>query len=169
MSQIAEIELEIESIQTELNKLQQEKQQLEQNFPIPVGGPEEIVTAAKNAAIALAEKKPQLDGVENAITLLEQQLVPKQRVLAQLKAQAKTEQDQLERAKRLEQAQAKIQAQVEKIHDLAGLLESAFWELKKLHQEFNPDFRVLNPCEPGSYADGQSKLIDFQNLQVPIL
>lgn len=170
MSKIQSLETEIRSIEAELVKLRHEREELEQSFSIPTGGkPSEVAIAAKQSAVALAERQPQLIGVSNAIALLEQQLSSKQSVFAQLKAQLKTEQDQLERVERLKVDRAKIQDQAEKIHDLATLLETAFWELKKLHQEFNTDYRVLNPCEPGSYADLQAKLIDFQNLQVPIL
>ncbi len=168
MSQITEIELEIESIQTELNKLKQERSQLEQNFPIPVGDPEQIATAAKAAAVALAERQPQLTGVNSAIALLEQQLLPKQRMLVQLKAEAKTEQERLERAERLRVAEVKIQDQVEKIHDLSALLEIAFWNLKGLSQEFNPDYRQSQQ-KPDGLGSGWSvqDLIQFNSVQVP--
>lgn len=168
MSQITEIELEIESIQTELNKLKQEQEQLEQNFPIPVGDPEQIATAAKAAAVVLAERQPQLTGVNSAIALLEQQLLPKQRMLVQLKAEAKTEQERLERAERLKVAEVKIQDQVEKIHDLSALLETAFWELKGLSQEFNSDYRTAQQ-KPDGLGSGWSvqDLIQFNSVQVP--
>lgn len=168
MSKIQSLQTEIEAIETELLKLRHERLQLEQPCLAPVGGPEQIATAAKAAAVAVAERQPQLTGVVDAIALLEQQLLPLQGVFDQLKAQAKMEQDQLERAKRLEVGQAKIQDQVEKIHDLSALLETAFWELKSLHQEFGADYRAAQQ-RPDGTAFGWSvqDLIQFSSVQVP--
>jgi hypothetical protein len=129
---------------------------------------EEIATAAKSAALALAERQPQLDGVSNVIALLEQQLSSKQRVLAQLKAQAKTEQDQLERAERLKVAQAKIQDRVKQIYDLSALLQTAFWELKSLHREFNSDYRGAQEKPAGTgFGWTVQNLVEFKSVQVP--
>ncbi len=127
MNRIQEIKTQIQFIEAELVKLRHEKEELEQSLPVLVGGePSELATAAKAAAIALAEKKPQLNGVSNAIALLERRLLPLQREFDQLAAQAKTEQEQSERAELLKVGQAQIQDQVERIHDLAELLDRSY-------------------------------------------
>jgi len=168
VTEIQSLQAEIKAIETELVKLRTERSQLEQPSLAPVGGPEQIATAAKAAAVSLAERKPQLDGIDHAIALLEQQLLPKQRLLAQLEVQAKMEQDQLERAERLKVAQAKIQAEVEKIKDLSALLEAAYWNLKGLSQEFNSDYRTAQQ-KPDGLGSGWilQDLIAFNSVQVP--
>lgn len=169
MSKIETLESEIGAIEVQIVKLRTEQQELQQSLPVPAGDvPEEIATAAKNAAVSRAKHQPWLNGIVDAIALLEQQLSPKQRLLAQLKAQAKTEQDQLERVERLEVGRAKIQAQVEKIHNLSALLETAFWNLKGLSQEFNPDYRGAQ-AKPDGLGAGWSiqDLIGFNSVQVP--
>ncbi len=168
MTEIQSLQAEIEAIETELVKLRTERSPLEQPSLAPVGGPEQIATAAKAAAVSLAERKPQLDGIDHAIALLEQQLLPKQRLLAQLNAQAEMEQEQLERAERLKVAQAKIQDRVKKIYDLSAQLETAFWELKSLHREFNSDYRGAQEKPAGTgFGWTVQNLIEFKSTQVP--
>lgn len=169
MSKIETLESEIGAIEVQLVKLRTEQQELQQSLLVPAGDvPEEIATAAKNAAVSRAKHQPWLTGIVDAIALLEQQLLPKQRMLVQLKAQLKMEQDKLRRAERLKIAQVKIQDQVEKIHDLSALLETGFWELKSLHQEFGGDYRGAQERPDGTaFGWRVMDLIQFSSAQVP--
>jgi hypothetical protein len=119
MSQIQILQTEVQAIQSQIAQLRIERLRLvEQSVPIPTGNLQEIVLAAKSAAVTLAERQPQIQGVEDAIAFLEQQLLPKQRVLAQLKLQAETEQRRYE----LEHQQAQLQPELHALaHEINGL------------------------------------------------
>ena len=161
---VEQLEAEIKDLQKQIDLVEKEQVEFQQNLPVlNTQKLSTLVSSAKASAVALAEIKPKLTGLEDAHDLLTRQLGQKHSALTQLKKEQSRQQWQ----QRVKVGRVKIQDQVEKIHDLAALLESAFWELKSLHQEFGGDYRALQFNPSGSLTWSPQDLIKFSVVQVP--
>jgi hypothetical protein len=130
---IETLELEIGAIEVQLVKLRQEQQELQQSLPVPVGGPEQIAIAAKAAAVAFAERKPQLDGVADAITLLESQIPPKRAELAALQKQ----QDKNVLTAKIDELEPELLEVSHRINHLSNQMDAACEEFRGLALQYN--------------------------------
>ena len=163
---IDDLQLEIKSFEFEIQKLQQELSANSQIAPKAVSNsPEAIADAFRSAAVATTERIADVQGIRGAIAELTSRLNQKQSQLQKLEAvelkQARTE--------RVETAKQKLREQIERVDDIASLLESAYLELKAIYKEANPDFKALGSAEPGSYSYQLHQLIHFDFLRVPVL
>lgn len=167
MQKVEQLKQEIEDFEREIQKLQQQLAAAGgRTLQLAIGdSPSDISKALQLEAQQVVERQPVLQGIRNAIAELTTRLNQKQSQLQQLEK----EQQKQARVKRVEVAQQKLREQVEKIDDIASLLESAYLDLKAIYKEANPDFKALSSAEPGSYAYTMHQLIHFQVVQVPTL
>lgn len=163
---IDDLQLEIKSFESEIQKLQQELSANSQIAPKAVlNSPQAIADAFRSAAVATTERIADVQGIRGAIAELSSGLAQKQVQLQKL------EMEQLKQARieRVETAKQKLRQQIERVDDIASLLELAYYDLKAVYKEANPDFKALGSAAPGSYSYQLHQLINFDFLQVPVL
>ena len=162
---IDDLKQEIKSFEAEIGKLQQELSANSQIAPKAVSAsPEAIADAFRSAAVATHERIADVQGIRGAIAELTSRLAQKQVQLQKLES-VELKQARIER---VQTAKQKLREHVEKIEDIASLLELAYYDLKALYKEANPDFKALGSAEPGSYSYQLHQLINFDFLQVPV-
>jgi DNA-binding protein H-NS len=167
MQKIDDLQLEIKSFESEIANLQAEL--------AAAGGVSLRLASGESAnnislsiraeAIRLIETQPVIRGLRDAIAELTSHLNQKQIQVQELEKQ----QQQQDRLKRVEQAKQKLRQHIEKVDNIASLLQSEFLLLKAIYQESNADFKALGSAEPGSYAYGMNQLIHFEFLRLPVL
>ncbi|HEY9779485.1 MAG TPA: hypothetical protein V6D09_05030 [Leptolyngbyaceae cyanobacterium] len=165
MTQIQQIESEIQALKAEITKLKELEANLTQNLPavVSANSADELLAAAKDGRMATAERQGKLADIKMAIATLEQQLAPKIEVFQNLRM----EQNLQAKRERVQTGRVKIQAVAQKVNDLSVQLESAFQELKQLHKEFNSDYRSSQQ-NPGIGAGwSHQDLIKFGKLALP--
>lgn len=163
---IDDLKQEIKSFEAEIGKLQQELSANSQIAPKAASAsPEAIAAAFRSAAVATQKQIADVQGIRGAIAELTSGLAQKQVQLQKL------EMEQLKQARteRVETAKQKLREQIERVDDIASLLESTYLELKAIYKEANPDFKALGSAQPGSYAYQIHQLIHFDFLRVPVL
>ncbi|MGL4621485.1 MAG: hypothetical protein ACRCZS_20900 [Chroococcidiopsis sp.] len=166
MTEIQRLTNEIESYQQELTKLKTELSAASQVIPkVQSDSAADISSAFRAAAVATHERASDIQGIRNAIAELTTRLNQKQIQFEELEK----EQQKQARVKRVEAAQQKLREQVEKIDDIASLLESAYYDLKAIYKEANSDFKANGSAAPGSYAYGMHQLIHFEFPRLPVL
>jgi DNA repair exonuclease SbcCD ATPase subunit len=167
MQKIDDLQLEIKSFETEIQKLQAELTAVG-GFTMKLAtstAPSEIAKSIRTEAQQVLERQPALKGLRDAIAELTSRLKQKQVQLQKLQVVELKE----ARKERVENAKQKLREQFERVDDIASLLESAYYDLKAIYKEANPDFKALGSAEPGSYSYQIHQLINFDFLQVPVL
>jgi predicted RNase H-like nuclease (RuvC/YqgF family) len=168
MQKIDALRREIESFEAEISSLQKELAR--------VGGKTLELATSENSASAISksirqeaeqivERQPVLRGIKDAIAELTSRLNEKQSQFEQLQSELEKQ----ERVKRVEIAKQQLREHIEKVDDIASLLESEYLLLKTIYKESNADFKALGSAEPGSYAYGMNQLINFEFLRLPVL
>jgi hypothetical protein len=166
MYKIDELRLEIKSFEDEIAKLKQELNAASQVAPrMESGSAIDISNAYRVAAVATHERIADVQAIRGAIAELNSRLTQKQTQFEELQR----ERQKQERVKQVEIAKQQLRQHIEKVDNIASLLQSEFLALKVIYQQSNADFKALGSAEPGSYSYSIHQLIHFEFLKLPVL
>ncbi len=160
---LAEIKLEVETLQTEINALQAEVDELHQkrsSFQINVGfpkdnTPEAVAEFRKKNAEETAKLQAQMQEINQSLKVLEAQLNQKKTTLQPKKSRL----EWLELQQQVYEGGKLLQEQVKKVNQTANQLEAEIQTLKQIYQELNPLY-----CQ---WVENSANIVDFQATTIP--
>ncbi|MGD1712418.1 hypothetical protein [Dapis sp. BLCC M172] len=160
---LAEIKLEVETLQTEINALQAQLYELNQkrfSFQINVSfpkdnTPEAVADFRKKNAEETAKWQAEMQEINQAIKVLEAQLNQKKTTLQPKKSRL----EWLELQQQVYEGGKLLQEQVKKVNEKANQLELEIQSLKQIYQELNPLY-----CQ---WVQNSANIVDFQATTIP--
>ncbi|MGK7920192.1 MAG: hypothetical protein AB4080_09345 [Trichodesmium sp.] len=160
---LAEIKLEVETLQTEINVLQAQIDQLHQkrsSFQINVSfpkdnTPEAVAEFRQKNAEETANWQAQMQEINQSLKVLEAQLNQKKTTLQPKKSRL----EWLELQQQVYEGGKLLQEQVKKVNEKANQLEAEIQSLKQIYQELNPLY-----CQ---WVQNSANIVDFQATTIP--
>ncbi|MGK7923219.1 MAG: hypothetical protein AB4080_24790 [Trichodesmium sp.] len=160
---LAEIKLEVETLQIEINTLQAQIDQLHQkrsSFQINVSfpkdnTPEAVADFRQKNAEETANWQEEMQGINQSLKVLEAQLNQKKTNLQPKKNRL----EWLELQQQVYEGGKLLQEQVKKVNQKANQLEAEIQNLKKIYQEFNPLY-----CQ---WVQNSANIVDFKATTIP--
>ncbi|NEO98072.1 MAG: hypothetical protein F6K58_05115 [Symploca sp. SIO2E9] len=139
-----QIQAEIEAILSQIEVLQRERDALKGPEILPENdSPEAIAQAYRHQARVAAKVSAEVNGIDNAIAALENQLQQKQRQLRQLKISKQP----LTKEELLEEALQDAYERADHINELAKELAEELRELKAIAYNLSPSYWQVNRYE----------------------
>ncbi|MEM1169828.1 MAG: hypothetical protein AAGJ08_12305 [Cyanobacteria bacterium P01_H01_bin.35] len=160
---LAEIKLEVETLQTEINVLQAQVDELHQKrscFQINVSfskdnTPEAVADFRKKNAEQTANWQAEIQEINQSLKVLEVQLNQKKTTLQPKKSRL----EWLELQQQVYEGGKLLQEQVKKVNEKANQLEAEIQSLKQIYQELNPLY-----CQ---WVQNAANIVDFQAATIP--
>ncbi|NEO29225.1 MAG: hypothetical protein F6K36_01940 [Symploca sp. SIO3C6] len=135
-----QIQAEIEAILSQIEVLQRERDAITGSDILPENdSPEAIAQAYRHQARVAAQVSAEVNGIDNAIAALENQLQHKQRQLRQLQVNKQP----LRKEELLEEALQSAYERADRINELARELAEELRELKAIAYDLSPSYWQL--------------------------
>ncbi len=160
---LAELKLEIDTLQTEIDGLQAEVYELHQkrsSFQINISfpkdnSPEALAEFRQTNAEKSAKWQEEMQEINQSLKVLEAQLNQKKTILEQKKSRL----EWLELQQQVYQGGKLLQEQVQKVNQQAAQLEAEIQNLKQIYQQLNPLY-----CQ---WVQNSANIVDFKATTIP--